>query len=72
MRCARWTFGPNDVSLDVRTNRQHPFLEHEVQIATSPDRRVVCSYAKICCAFGLFGINRGYHLDIWRGLRATG
>ena len=34
-------FGPNDVSLDVRTDQQHPLLEHEMQIATSPHGRAV-------------------------------
>jgi hypothetical protein len=29
-------------------------------------------HAKICCASGVFGINRGHHLDIWRSLRGTG
>jgi hypothetical protein len=34
-------FEPNDVSLDVRTDQQHPLLKHEVQIATSPHGRAV-------------------------------
>ena len=34
-------FGPNDVSLDVRTNQQHPLLNHEMQIATSTHGRAV-------------------------------
>jgi hypothetical protein len=34
-------FGPNDVSLDVRTDQQHPLLKHEMQIATSPHGRAV-------------------------------
>jgi hypothetical protein len=34
-------FGPNDVSLDVRTDRQHPLHKHEVQIATNPHGRAV-------------------------------
>jgi hypothetical protein len=34
-------FGPVDVSLDVRTDQQHPFLKHEMQIATSPHGRAV-------------------------------
>ena len=34
-------FGPNDVSLDVGTDQQHPLLEHEMQIATSPHGRAV-------------------------------
>jgi hypothetical protein len=33
--------GPDDVSVDVRTDRQHPFLNHEMQIATSPQGRAV-------------------------------
>ena len=28
-------FGPNEISVDVRDDQQHPFLKHEVQIATS-------------------------------------
>ena len=28
-------FGPNEVSVDVRDDQQHPFLKHEVQVATS-------------------------------------
>lgn len=34
-------FGPNDVSLDVRTDQQHPLLKHEMRIATSPNGRAV-------------------------------
>ena len=34
-------FGTNDVSVDVRTDRQHPLYKHEVQIATSPHGRAV-------------------------------
>jgi hypothetical protein len=34
-------FGPVDVSLDVRTDQQHPFLKHKMQIATSPHGRAV-------------------------------
>jgi hypothetical protein len=34
-------FGPNDVSLDVRTDQQHPFLKHKMQIATSAHGRAV-------------------------------
>jgi hypothetical protein len=34
-------FGPVDVGLDVRTDRQHPFLKHQMQIATSTHGRAV-------------------------------
>ncbi len=34
-------FVPNDVSLDVRTDQQHPLLEHEMQIVTSTHGRAV-------------------------------
>ena len=34
-------FGPNDVSLDVRTDQQHPLLKHEMQITTSSHGRAV-------------------------------
>jgi hypothetical protein len=34
-------FGPNDVSLDVRTDHQHPLLKQEMQIATSTHGRAV-------------------------------
>lgn len=34
-------FGPNDVSVDVGTDQQHPLLEHEVQVATSSHGRAV-------------------------------
>ena len=34
-------FGPDDVSVDIRTDRQHPLLKHEMQIATSPQGRAV-------------------------------
>ena len=34
-------FGPNDVSVDVRTDEQHPLLKHEMQIATGTHGRVV-------------------------------
>lgn len=34
-------FGPNDVSLDVRTDQQHPLLKHEMRIAANPDGRAV-------------------------------
>ena len=34
-------FGPNDVSLDVRTDQQHPLLKHEMQIVTSTHGRAV-------------------------------
>ena len=34
-------FGPNDVSVDVRSDQQHPLLKYEVQIATSPHGRAV-------------------------------
>jgi hypothetical protein len=34
-------FGPNDVSLDVRTDQQHPLLKHEMRIATSPNGNAV-------------------------------
>jgi hypothetical protein len=33
--------GPNDVSLDVRTDQQHPLLKHEMQIVTSTHGRAV-------------------------------
>jgi hypothetical protein len=29
-------FGPNDLSVDLRTNRQHPLHKHEVRIAVNP------------------------------------
>ena len=34
-------FAPNDVSIDVRTDQQHPLYRHEVQIATSVHGRAV-------------------------------
>ena len=34
-------FGPDDLSVDVRTDQQHPLLKHEMQIATSPQGRAV-------------------------------
>lgn len=34
-------FGTDDVSVDVRTDQQHPLLKHEVQIATSLHGRAV-------------------------------
>jgi hypothetical protein len=34
-------FGPDDVSVDVRTDQQHPLLKHEMQIATNPHGRAV-------------------------------
>ena len=34
-------FGPNDVSLDVHTDQQHPLLNHEMQIATNTHGRAV-------------------------------
>jgi hypothetical protein len=34
-------FGPDDVSVDVRTDQQHPLLKHEMQIATSTRGRTV-------------------------------
>jgi hypothetical protein len=34
-------FGPNDVSVDVRTDQQHPLLKHEMQIVTSTHGRAV-------------------------------
>ena len=34
-------FGPNDISLDVRTDQQHPLLKHEMQIVTSTHDRAV-------------------------------
>jgi hypothetical protein len=34
-------FGPNDVSVDLLTDQQHPLHKHEVQIATNPHGRAV-------------------------------
>jgi hypothetical protein len=34
-------FGPNDVSLDVRTDQPHPLLKHKLQIVTSTHGRAV-------------------------------
>jgi hypothetical protein len=34
-------FGPNDVSVDVPTDQQHPLLKHEMQIVTSTHGRAV-------------------------------
>ena len=34
-------FGPNDVSLDVRTDQQHPLLKHEMRLVTGPNGRAV-------------------------------
>ena len=34
-------FGPNDVTVDVRTDQQHPLQKHQVQIATGPHGRAV-------------------------------
>jgi hypothetical protein len=33
--------GPNDVRVDVRTDQQHPLLQHEMQIVTSTHGRAV-------------------------------
>ena len=41
MRCARIVLRPNDVSVDLRTDQQHPLFKHEVQIATSAHGRAV-------------------------------
>jgi hypothetical protein len=44
-------FGPNDVSVDLLTDQQHPLHKHEVQIATNPHGRavlVLISQASIC------------------------
>ncbi|HLM22615.1 MAG TPA: hypothetical protein VK390_13965 [Propionibacteriaceae bacterium] len=34
-------FGPDDLSIDLRTNRQHPLHKHQVHIAVSPHGRAV-------------------------------
>jgi hypothetical protein len=33
--------GPNDLSVDLRTNQQHPLHKHEVRIAVGPHGRAV-------------------------------
>jgi hypothetical protein len=34
-------FGPDDLNIDLRTNRQHPLHKHQVHIAVSPHGRAV-------------------------------
>jgi hypothetical protein len=34
-------FGPNDISVDLGTDQQHPLHTHQVQIATNPHGRAV-------------------------------